>query len=138
MKKLSFILLLVINLLATSACSSQENQSAKQEKGDKVEVFYFHFSRRCMTCNAVEAESKKAVEALYPEQYKSGKISFTSLNLDEESSKKEAERCKAEGQALLIVSGTVRKDLTTVGFMNARTKPEKLKAEMKKAIDPLL
>ena len=49
-----------------------------------------------------------------------------------------AEKCKAEGQSLLIISGNKRLDLTDTGFMYAKSNPEKLKTELKKAIDPLL
>lgn len=75
---------------------------------------------------------------MYPEQQKSGKITFTSVNLDDENSKTIAQKCQAEGQALLVVSNAQRVDLTDKGFMYARSKPEKLKEEIKNAIDPLL
>ena len=103
----------------------------------KVEVYYFHYTRRCVTCQAVEAETLKAVKQLYPEQYKKGLITFKSLNLDEKSSDALSKKCKAEGQALLVITGSKRIDLTEQGFMNARSKPEVLKAELKKSIDPL-
>lgn len=105
---------------------------------DKVEVFYFHFTRRCVTCQAVEDESKKAVESLYPDQVKKGTVTFKAINLDDESGKPVAERCKVSGQSLLIISGEARIDLTSEGFMYARSNPDKLKEEIKKAIDPLL
>jgi hypothetical protein len=105
---------------------------------DKVEVFYFHFTRRCVTCQAVEEESKKAVESLYPDQVKKGTVTFKAINLDDESGKPVAERCKVSGQSLLIISGEARIDLTSEGFMYARSNPDKLKEEIKKAIDPLL
>jgi hypothetical protein len=103
----------------------------------KVEVYYFHYTRRCVTCQAVETETLKAVKQLYPEQYKKGLITFKSVNLDEKSSDALSKKCKAEGQALLIITGSKRIDLTEQGFMNARSKPEVLKEELKKAIEPL-
>ena len=36
----------------------------------KIEVYYFHFTRRCMTYQNVEKVSKNAVETLYPEKVK--------------------------------------------------------------------
>jgi predicted DNA-binding transcriptional regulator len=38
----------------------------------------------------------------------------------------------------LILGGGKRIDLTDIGFLYATTKPEKLKAELKKEIDNLL
>ena len=104
----------------------------------KVEVYYFHFTRRCVTCQAVETETQAAIAALYPGQAKKGLIVFKAVNLDEKTSDALAKKCKAEGQALLIISGGKRFDLTDQGFMYAKSNPEKLKAELKKVIDPLL
>jgi hypothetical protein len=106
--------------------------------GGKVEVFYFHYTRRCATCQAVETETLKILQQLYARQLKEGKLSFSSVNLDEKNSLKLAERCKADGQMLLIVNDNKRVDLTEVGFMYALNKQEKLKLALKKAIDPLL
>lgn len=104
----------------------------------KVEVYYFHYSRRCATCNAVEEVTKKAISDLYAQQFKKGEIIFKSVNLDEETSDALAKKCKAEGQSLLIIGKGKRKDLTDKAFMYAKTSPEKLKAEVKKAIDAIL
>ncbi len=104
----------------------------------KIEVYYFHYTRRCVTCQAVETESQKIISALYAKELKEGKIKFTSVNLDEKSNNALADKCKAEGQALLVISGKNRIDLTDEGFMYATSKQEKLKAALKKAIDPLL
>lgn len=134
MKKLisiSVMLFLMVALFNVNAAEPQKNTAPT------VEVYYFHFSRRCATCQAVETESQKAISTLYPAQYKSGKIIFKSINLDEAGNKALAEKCKADGQALLLLSGNKRYDLTDKGFMYARTSPEKLKKEYKKIIDPL-
>lgn len=104
----------------------------------KVEVYYFHYTRRCVTCQAVETESQKAIAGLYSKEVKEGKVKFIGVNLDEKESEVLAKKYKAEGQALLVTSGNKRVDLTDKGFMYARSKPEVLRAELKKAIDPLL
>lgn len=135
---LSLVLLSVFALFNANAGNSSQSKTVAVNKTVKVEVYYFHFTRRCATCQAVETESLNAIKALYPAQYKSGKITFKSVNLDEESSKALADKCKAEGQALLILSGNKRFDLTDTGFMYARSKPEKLKAELKKTIDRVM
>lgn len=104
----------------------------------KVEIYYFHYTRRCVTCQAVETESQKAITSIYAKEIKEGKVKFIGVNLDEKGSEVLAKKCKAEGQALLVIGGNKRIDLTEQGFMYARSKPEVLKAELKKAIDPLL
>jgi hypothetical protein len=104
----------------------------------KIEVYYFHFTRRCMTCNNVEKVSKEAVEQQYAEKVKAGEITFKSINLDEKEGEAIGAKLKIEGQTLLIVSGDKRVDLTDKGFMYANDSPGKLKAEIKKAIDNML
>jgi hypothetical protein len=104
----------------------------------KIEVYYFHFTRRCMTCQNVENVSKKAVETLYPEKVKSGNISFQSVNLDEKTGEAIGAKYKIEGQTLIVICGDKHVDLTEKGFLYANDKPEKLTAEIKKAVDGML
>jgi len=104
----------------------------------KIEVYYFHYTRRCMTCNNVEKVSRDAVEQQYTAKVKAGEIAFKSVNLDEKEGEAIGEKLKVEGQSLLIVSGDKRVDLTEKGFLYANNNAEKLKAEIKKAIDRLL
>ncbi len=125
MKKAISLFILTLTILSIQAVS-------------KVEVYYFHFTRRCVTCQAVETETLKSIQQLYPEQFKKGLITFKSLNLDEKTSEALAQKCKAEGQALLVISTSKRVDLTEQGFMYAKSQPEKLKEELNKVIQPLL
>ena len=104
----------------------------------KIEVYYFHFTRRCMTCQNVENVSKKAVETLYPEKVKSGGIAFLSVNLDEKAGEAIGKKYKIEGQTLIVICGDKQVDLTEKGFLYANDKPEKLTAEIKKAVDGML
>ena len=86
---------------------------------------------------SIQYEREDEGKYFYVKQFQ-GKITFTGVNLDEEGSKAIAEKCKAEGQALLVISGGKRINLTDKGFMYARSKPENLKKELNNAIDPLL
>jgi len=141
MKKLisvSVLLLFVVSIFSASSIAADKKAQTKALKQAKVEVYYFHFTRRCATCKAVEAETQKAIAALYPVQSKNGLITFKSINLDENSSAALAKKCNASGQALLVLSGGKRFDLTEQGFMYALNKPEKLKEELKKGIDPFI
>lgn len=141
MKKLislSVFTFLVISLFAVSSTAANKKTQTTVSKSAKVEVYYFHFTRRCVTCQAVETESQKAIAALYPVQAKKGLITFKAVNLDEKNSKALAKKCSVEGQALLVISGGKRIDLTEQGFMYAKSSPDKLKAELKKVIDALI
>ena len=139
MKKLislSVLALLVASFFSVSSIAANKKKQTVISKSAKVEVYYFHFTRRCMTCNAVESESKAAITALYPTQAKKGLITFKAVNLDKKTSEALAKKCNAEGQALLVISGGKRVDLTEQGFMYAKSSPLRLKAELKKTIDP--
>ena len=74
---------------------------------------------------------------LYPEMYKEGKISFTSLNLEEEAGRTLGERLGVSGQTLLIVSGNQKINITTDGFLYAVAKPDKLREIIKSKVDSL-
>ena len=141
MKKLislSVVVLLVVSLFSVNSFAADKKAKTTVSKSAKVEVYYFHFTRRCVTCQAVETETQAAIAALYPVQTKKGLITFKAVNLDEKTSEALAKKCNAEGQALLVISGGKRVDLTEQGFMYAKSSPDKLKAELKKTIDALL
>jgi hypothetical protein len=131
---------LVILLGAAFPCNAQttaENQQAESVSSDQIEVYYFHFERRCATCTAVEEESEKALNELYPEKVKSGEIVFLSVNLEEKSNEALAEKLSVSGQTLLIVKGENQENLTNTAFMHARTHPDKLKKAIQKSIESI-
>ena len=69
---------------------------------------------------------------------KSGEIIFKSVNLDEAEGEKLAKKIKISGQTLLFTKGSQKTNLTNDAFMYATTKPEKLKAKIKKTVDKML
>lgn len=128
-------LLILTMLIAASICQDTFAQTINhsQEEPTKVNVYYFHFTRRCATCNAVESVTKEAIAEYYGTQ-----VSFIDLNLDKKPGKQKGKELSVSGQTLLIVSGDTQINITSDGFMNARSKPEKLKQIIKEKIDPLL
>jgi len=140
MKNLKSSLVTMLVALSLFACNTQpkEKQEEVIEISQDVQVFYFHNTKRCETCNAVENETKVALEMFYGELMKKGRIDFTSLNLEEDEGKSMAETLQVSGQTLLIVKGESRINLTNEGFMNARTNPTKFHEIIKTQIDKLL
>lgn len=135
--KLSLMLLIAVSLSACHAKSSQNQESTVAET-DEIQVYYFHFSKRCATCNAVENEARMALELFYADQVKEGNIAFNAFNLEEEEGKKMAEQLRVSGQTLLLVRGDQMLNLTNEGFMNARTQPDKFHEILRISIDSLL
>ena len=136
MKSLNITLSLILFVGLTISCNAQPEKKALNSDlavAESVEVFYFHNTRRCVTCQAVEMESKNIVEELYAE-----KVTFLAYNLEEKDGKAKAGELGVSGQTLLIVSGETRINVTNEGFLNARSNPEKFKQILKEKIDPLL
>ncbi len=143
MKKLVNILfILIFGMNATACNNSQSNENIisndSMEEVKKIEVYYFHYTRRCVTCRTVENVTKSILEELYPEDMKTGEITFITVNLEEKNNKSLAEKYQVSGQTLLFVSGSETVNLTNKGFMYARNNPDKLKEEIKKTVDDLL
>ncbi|MEN6618784.1 MAG: nitrophenyl compound nitroreductase subunit ArsF family protein [Rikenellaceae bacterium] len=136
MKQILTLGLALIMMSGNLTVSAQDakKQTAKQEVSPKVEVIYFHYTRRCETCKAVEANSKLALEELYVNEVKKGEYTFRSINLDDESSKVLAKKYKIGGQSLVVISNNNVIDITGQGFTNAKNLP-KLKEEIKKTVE---
>ena len=128
----------VLFTLAGMSCNAQSNQKPSASKNNDVEVYYFHMTVRCTTCKTVEAEARKNVEMLYPDQVKAGKISFVALNLEEATGKAMGEKLGVNTQTLLIVQGDKKINITNEGFLYASSKPQKFTEVMKSKIDPLI
>ena len=141
MKHITLFSFALIVMLGCMSCNAQGNKKADAKtvitnkvEAAKVEVYYFHFTRRCNTCESVESNAKKAVEALYADKVKTGEYSFKAFNLDDASSKAIAEKLGVGGQTLLVVCGSKKIDITDKGFMYAHNF-EKIKDLIKKTIE---
>lgn len=145
MKKLinTLSLLLFMGVISVSAqccngatadnSTGKEVTSADNKKSGEVKAYYFHATRRCATCEAVETVSKEAIKEYYGD-----KVTFESINREEEKNNLLVEKYKISGTALLIVSGDKKEDITNVAFLNARSNPDKLKSKLKSTIDSML
>jgi|WetSurMetagenome_2_1015567.scaffolds.fasta_scaffold360346_1 hypothetical protein len=139
MKQFTFLAGVLLIVLISISCNGQPNKQevAKTVNSAKVSVYYFHFTRRCATCMAVEENARKAVEAMYPNEVKSGEYSFTSLNLDEPSAKGIADKLGVGGQSLLVVREDKKFDITSAAWLSAHDL-DKMKVEIKSGIEKVL
>jgi hypothetical protein len=140
MKKFRLIIA-VLMFVPFIACNSQQaNKQAEttDSNSDKIEAYYFHFTARCVTCNTIEAKAKENLQTLYPNHFNQGLITFQSLNLEESVNKTLADRLGVSGQALLIVKGDKKINLTNEGFLYAVAKPEKFREIINEKVDGLL
>jgi hypothetical protein len=136
--RLTLSLTFLISFLSCNSQPVKNEINAAISSSDKIEAYYFHFTARCTTCRTIEAEAKKNLETLYPNQFKQGLITFQSLNLEEESTSPVAKKLGIAGQTLMLVKGDQKINLTNEGFMYAVVKPEKFKEIINEKVDGLM
>lgn len=72
MKKLFYVLIAGIILIScgNGAKGKAETPTASSEATqiDRVEVLYFHGAQRCITCRAIEANTKALLDSLYSKE----------------------------------------------------------------------
>ncbi|MDD5696580.1 MAG: nitrophenyl compound nitroreductase subunit ArsF family protein [Candidatus Pacebacteria bacterium] len=74
----------------------------KLPKADKIEVFLFHATQRCISCINVGKFAKKTIDDNFNEELKSGKIVFREINIDLLENYQLAEKFQASGSSLFI------------------------------------
>jgi hypothetical protein len=138
MRTIRFFLAFALLFPVMAGNTQTTKRASNAGSSDKVEAYYFHFNARCVTCRTVEAQAKADIESLYPGLVKSGRVSFTAVNLDESEGKAVGDKLGVNGQTLLLVKGGQKINITNEGFMYAVSRPEKLKAVIKEKVDILL
>ena len=139
MKKIKFYSVLLISLILTSCNGQNTNKADSLDHSiSKIEVLDFHSTHRCMTCNAIEANTKYTLETYFAKELKDQKITFQVINVDKKENEKIAEKFEASGTALflnVIKNGKeTHLDLTEFAFMNGNEK-EVFSKELKVKID---
>jgi len=136
--KILFIAVIGVSLTScgNSKTSESENiDSTKTEYGiAKVDVFYFHATRRCTTCLEIE----KVANEIVNDEYKNKDVRFFSINFDEEANSEISEKFNVSWSSLFISSGNQVEDLTDLAFQTATAEPHKLKEKMRSVIDTYL
>jgi len=137
------LIIIVIGVLQLNLITCQSNDSIsirnnEEEIASSVRVYYFHGTRRCTTCKAVEEVTKEILNEYYATELANTTITFESINLDEEDSKEIANKLKVSGQTLLFISDNDTTNLTNQAFMNAVSNPLKLSILLTDTIDEML
>ena len=129
MKTIKFFTVLAISLLLTSCNGQNKTNTTSLDKSiSKIEVLDFHSTHRCMTCNAIEANTKYTLNTYFAKELKDAKITFQVINVDKKENEKIAESFEASGTALFL---NVIKDgkethinLTDFAFLKGNQKEE--------------
>jgi hypothetical protein len=136
MKKFSALVIIAMSVFLFSCKEKAQKKASNVEKlANQIEVIDFYSTHRCMTCNAIEANTKYTLDTYFSKELKEQKISFQGINVDEEQNFKTTEKFEATGTALflnVIVDGNETAiDLTDFAFMegnNQEVFSTKLKA----------
>ncbi|MBK5208415.1 MAG: hypothetical protein JJE44_02790 [Flavobacteriaceae bacterium] len=138
MKNLSILSAIIVSLFLFSCTGNAQNKTAtKQAKEDSIEVIDFHSTNRCMTCKAIEANTKYTLDTYFANEVKTGKIVFKIVNVDKKENEQMAEKFEASGTALflnVIKEGKENHiDLTNFAFMKGNDK-EAFSSELKETL----
>ena len=123
MKTIKFFTLVAFGLILAS-CNGQSDNKSKSvaESTSKIEVLDFHSTHRCMTCTAIEANTRYTLDSYFSKELAANTITFQVINVDEKENETIAEQFEASGTALIlnvIKNGKEKKiDLTDFAFMN--------------------
>lgn len=145
MKTLKILSVLFFSIMLFST-QGQAQSSLTTEKAsiNKIEVLNFHSTRRCMTCNAIEANTIYTLETYFADELKKGVITHQTINVDEEMNEKTAEKFEASGTSLFLnvmVNGKEKQvNLTNFAFTKGKDQEafsEDLKGEIAKWLKKL-
>lgn len=136
MKKL-FIVLFTVALAFCLTPSFAQDTKVVEEQVDskeivKVEVYYFHGTRRCETCKAVGKVSQELVEDKYGDKEN---VSFIEIDFDEPGNEDLVEKFEVTSSGLYVYNQKDVINLTTYAFQYAKTNPDKLRSKLKNTIN---
>ncbi len=129
MKQFSLLSMLVVSIFLFSFIGKSQNKTTEnQVKQNSIEVYDFHTTNRCVTCKAIEANTKYTLDTYFQEEVKNGTITLKVVNIDEEENYALAEKFQASGTSLFfnIISSGKEKQIDLTGFAFSYGKDKKL------------
>lgn len=136
MKKTGNTLLMLLFVLNAIACNNpQSNNNSSSDDSTKIEnieVYYFHGTRRCVTCIAVGEVSSELVKSKYEDNEN---VKFIEINIDEPGNEELVEKFQVSGSGLYVFNGKDIENITAFAFQYARANPDKLKDKLIELID---
>lgn len=139
MKKCILLSLMLLLVMGFSACAQSKAKQPSQKKGDHVEVLYFHGKQRCVTCRAIEQQTRELLESQFSQQLAGKKVVFRVIDISDNANKELAKKYKVTWSSLFVVGHKGGKetaiDLTETGFSYARSNPGKFRQELQGVIN---
>ena len=140
------VILLLTMCLGLFACGNKNTKGSKaqeqQPQKDRVEVLYFHGKQRCITCAAIEKNTKETMETLFANELKDGSLVFKSIDISQTENEEITNKYEITWSSLFITKWKNGKDstenLTKYAFAKALSAPDTFKANVTQKIRQLL
>ncbi len=112
MKK--YIIIIAVLAVVVTGCILFNNYGQKNEqvnysvidiklpKVEKIEVFLFHNTQRCISCINIGKFTKQTIDNNFSEELNLGKIVFREINIDFPENYQLAEKFQASGSSLFV------------------------------------
>ena len=131
---------LCIGLAACGGGNTKQAAPSTRENG--VEVLYFHGQQRCVTCMAIERETKAVVDELFADAVAEGTLEMRIIDISQAENEALADKYEITWSSLVVVKYTdgeeEAENLTNFAFANARSNPEVFRAELSEKLKKLL
>ena len=75
----------------------------QEESNSQLIVYYFHNTRRCATCNAIESKTVETLDTYFKDKIEDGTIQMIALNAEKKENKEICEKYEIWGSTLLLV-----------------------------------
>lgn len=144
MKNLFYTLIAAILLISCGNSTEKKTETASTDvkQADRIEVLYFHGAQRCVTCKAIESNTKALLDSLYSNEIASGKIVYKIIDISQKENEEVADKYEVTWSSLFVnrwKNGTEEvNNMTEFGFANAKNDPDSFKNGIKIKIDELL
>ena len=137
MQRVRFFFIVMFCSIMFFSCKHAQTKPWQPNSKSKLQVFYFHATIRCPTCNAIEKNTQKLLEESFKSQMDNGLIRFASFNIDKRENRALIEKYQISYTNLLLIRADGTKtDFTYTAFDCAYAEPTKyaelLKAEIEK------
>lgn len=69
----------------------------------RLVAYYFHGTKRCNTCRAIEAQAREALESGFPEALLAGRLEWREVNVDQPGNDRFVKEYELTGSTLVLV-----------------------------------
>ena len=142
MKKIFMLFAMAAGLVS---CGNKEMDGPAvnvQSTSDRVEVIYFYGKQRCVTCMAIETNTKEVLESEFANKLKDGSVVFKTVDTSTADGEKIADMYEVTWSSLFVNKweggNEHRNNMTEFGFSNARHNPDGFQKGLSEKIHQLL